>query len=191
MSKLFFRYGAVSSAKTLNLLAAAYNYEVQGKRVLVVKPALDDRFGRGQVVSRAGLNRQADIILEKEDVMDSTCLDNVHCVLVDECQFLTIKQVDVLRDIATLHQIPVLAYGLRTDFRSNLFPGAQRLLEVADSIQEIKTTCWYCNKKAIYNLKIVNGKPTIQGPAVELGCEERYLPVCSIHYHEKTQALTT
>lgn len=110
--------------------------------------------------------------------------------MVDEVQFLHPKHIDVFRQIADLG-CPVICYGLRTDFRRNLFAGAQRLFELADTVEEVKTTCYYCNRKAIFNLKLVNGKGTLSGAQVELGCEELYLPTCSHHFTEKTLDETT
>jgi len=185
VAKLYFRYGTVGSAKTLNLLAVAHNYERQGKRVLVLKPALDTRFGPGEVVSRAGLRRRADRVLAAGELPLAHEAAEVDCVLVDEAQFLEVQQVDALREWTRLIEVPVICYGLRSDFRTRLFEGARRLLEVADSIEEIKTTCTYCNRKATQNLKFVDGVARLDGPAVELGAEERYQAVCYRHYREQ------
>ncbi len=185
MAKLYFRYGAVSSAKTLNLLAVAHNYERQGKRVLVYKPAFDTRFGAHTVASRAGLDRQADDLLTDESRLEASDYRDVHCVLVDEAQFLSAALVDQLRLLTRSANVPVICYGLRTDFRSRLFDGSRRLFEIADTIEEIKTTCTWCNRKAVLNLKSIDGQPTLAGPSKELGTEERYLPVCFQHYTEK------
>ncbi len=185
MPKLYFRYGTVGSAKTLNLLAVAHNYESQGKRVLVIKPALDNRFGPADVVSRAGLQRKADVVLQPGDIPLGHQAAEVDCVLVDEAQFLSTDQVDALRQWTRALAVPVICYGLRSDFRSRLFEGSQRLLELADSIEEVKTTCTYCNHKAILNLKFVDGVARLDGPSVELGAEERYQAVCYRHYGEQ------
>lgn len=188
MAKLYFRYGAVGSAKTLNLLAVAHNYRQQNKRILILKPALDTRFGASQVRSRAGLEQEADIVLGANDMIDETTLAGVDCLLVDECQFLESRVIDQLRFITTEYRVPVICYGLRTDFKRRLFSGSQRLLELADAIEEVKTTCAFCNKKAVYNLKMVDGfavGPDSQGPVVELGCEEKYLPSCAGCYDAK------
>lgn len=179
MAKLYFRYGTVNSAKTLNLLAVVHNYRAQGKKVLLVKPAMDTRWGLEYVQTRAGLKMPADLILQDNGVIDSQALEDVVCVLVDEAQFLTNWIVEQLAYIAHHNPcIPVICYGLRTDFRTKLFPASARLLELADSIEEIKTTCHYCNKKAIFNLKLVSGLASRDGPAVELGAEEKYQPAC-------------
>jgi thymidine kinase len=193
VAKLYFRFGAVGSAKTLNLLAVAHNYRQQDKRVLIVKPGLDTRFGANQVRSRAGLEQDADIVLQCGETIDESLLSKVDCLLVDECQFLETQVIDQLRAITVGHNIPVICYGLRTDFRRHLFPGSQRLLELADTIEEVKTTCAFCNRKGIYNLKIVNGRAVgdavpqaDSGPVIDLGCEEKYLPSCPACYELQT-----
>lgn len=188
MAKLYFRHGAVSSAKTLNLLAVAHSYEVQGKKVLVVKPAMDTRFGQGTVKSRAGLDREADILVDLTTVFAVDAFKDVDCVLVDEAQFVAPKVIEQLRHVASVDGVPVICYGLRTDFRARLFPGSRRLMELADVIEDIKTTCTYCNRRAILNLKSVDGVPTLSGPTVCLGCEELYVPACYRHFAEKIEA---
>jgi thymidine kinase len=185
MAKLYFRYGAVSSAKTLNLLAVAHNYERQGKRVIVLKPALDTRWGVDQVVSRAGLERPATLVVADDTRLDHDTFRGVACVLVDEAQFLSPALIEQLRELTRHLNIPVICYGLRTDFRTHLFAGSRRLLELADSIEEVKTTCAFCNRKATHNLKIVDGAPTRDGASLQLGAEELYQPACWVHYAEK------
>lgn len=178
MAKLYFRHGTVGSAKTLNLLAVAHNYRQQGKQVILLKPELDGRFGTDNIKSRAGLEMQTDVLVSPETDLRKLALNGVSCLLVDEAQFLAMEHIDQLRDIAYLKDIPVICYGLRTDFRTKLFPGSLRLMELADSIEEVKATCYFCNKKSIMNLKHVDGKATLEGPSVQLGSEEKYLPVC-------------
>jgi thymidine kinase len=187
MAKLYFRYGAVSSTKTMNLLAVVHNYRVQEKPVVLLKPALDTRFGEDEVKSRAGLQQKADYLIYPETNilklfrgMGTSC--ELFCVLVDEAQFLDSAQIDQLRMLTVSWNIPVICYGLRTDFRTQLFPGSKRLMEVADSIEEVKTTCFYCNHKATFNLKHVNGKADTSGPVVQLGAEEKYYPCCFMCY---------
>ena len=187
MAKLYFRYGAVSSAKTLNLLAVAHNYERQGKRVVVLKPTFDTRFGTSEVRSRAGLEREAHRLIADDEVLDPREFEGCSCLLVDEAQFLSASVVDQLRDLTRTLDVPVLCYGLRTDFRTHLFEGSRRLLELADSIEEIKTTCAFCNRKAIFNLKLIGGSPSLEGPSKQLGAEELYQPVCYRHYMEKLE----
>ena len=188
MAKLYFRYGTVGSAKTLNLLAVAHNYRQQKKRVLIIKPALDVRFGRDVVRSRAGLEQDADLLVGCDTKIAVDTLEGIDCVLVDEAQFLSTYVVDQLRMLTDMPGVPVICYGLRTDFRKELFSGSQRLLEVADAIEEVKTTCAFCNRKAIFNLKLVDGRPTRDGPSIELGAEEKYQPTCSTCYHQQLEA---
>lgn len=187
MAKLYFRHGTVSSAKTLNLLAAAHNYRQRGKKILLLKPAVDTRFGLGVIKTRAGLELTADIVVSPDEPLSFTEEQlGAVCVLVDEAQFLPVSAIDYLHSVVVINRgIPVICYGLRTDFRTVLFPAAQRLLELADSIEEIKTICHFCLRKAIFNLKLLDGKPTLAGPSVELGCEEKYLPVCAACYAEQ------
>jgi thymidine kinase len=178
MAKLYFRYGTVGSAKTLNLLAVAHNYRQQGKEVSLLKPRLDIRFGKGSIKSRAGLEMTADLLLESDTKLDFDSFTGISCILVDEAQFLSTKVIEQLRQITLDMDIPVICYGLRTDFRTKLFEGSARLMEVADSIEEIKATCYFCNKKSIFNLRHVNGVATVDGPSILLGAEEMYFPTC-------------
>lgn len=178
MAKLYFRYGSVGSAKTLNLLAVAHSYTQQSKRILVLKPELDTRFGKETIKSRAGLEREADLLVTPDTVLKRDAFENVHCVLVDEAQFLSASLVEQLRSISCDLNIPVICYGLRGDFKTHLFEGAKRLMELADEISEVKTTCFFCNRKAVFNLKLVDGTPTLAGPVIDLGAEEKYLPAC-------------
>lgn len=193
MAKLYFRYGTVSSAKTLNLLAVAHNYRQQGKKILLVQPELDTRFGRGVIKTKAGLEQPADILAPVTGELHLPSLDDVVCLLVDEAQFLSPQAIDQLHCVAhactyppyNRTGVPVICYGLRTDFRRELFPASKRLMELADSIEEIKTVCHFCLRKATFNLKIRAGVPVLDGPIVELGCEEKYLPVCGSCYVEQ------
>ena len=185
MAKLYFRYGTVGSAKTLNLLAVAHNYAQQNKRAFIIKPELDVRFGRDLVHSRAGVEKQADLLVGPQSRLDRRSFDGVDCILVDEAQFLSPALVDQLRAVTYEQQIPVICYGLRTDFRRQLFEGARRLMELADSIEEVKTTCSFCNRKAVFNLKLMNGVPTLAGPTIDLGTEEKYLPACATCYDQR------
>lgn len=183
MPKLYFRHGTVSSAKTLNLLAVAHNYRQQNKRVILVKPQIDTRFGVYVIKTRAGMEAEADVVVPANENVSMPDMSGVVCVLVDEAQFLPETFIDRLHEIAHGSPgIPVICYGLRTDFRRKLFPASSRLMELADSIEEIKTICHYCLRKAVFNLKLLDGKATLAGPSVELGCEEKYLPVCAACY---------
>jgi thymidine kinase len=193
MPKLYFRYGTVGSAKTLNLLAVAHNYRQQGKKVLLLKPEMDTRFGKDIIKTRAGLESPADVLMPATGKCQLPDLNDVVCLLVDEAQFLSVEAVDQLHNVAhactyppyNRDGIPVICYGLRTDFRRQLFPASRRLLALADAIEEIKTICTFCLRKAVFNLKLCDGRPTLDGPSVELGCEEKYLPVCAACYATK------
>jgi thymidine kinase len=187
VAKLYFRYGTMDSAKSMNLLAVAHNYRKQGKRVVLVKPRLDTRFGATKISSRCGLEAEADLMVELDSSLDPREFAGLDCVLVDEAQFLSPSIIEDLRRITIDPGVPVICYGLRTDFRTRLFPGAQRLMELADALEEIKVTCQYCQKKAICNLRFVNGEPTVEGPQIQLGADEHYAPVCWHHYDEATR----
>jgi thymidine kinase len=189
VAKLYFRYGTMDSAKSMNLLAVAHNYRKQGKKVLLVKPRLDTRFGATKISSRSGLEADADLMVEEDTVLDPRDFAGLDCVLVDEAQFLPPSVIEDLRRITVDPGVPVICYGLRTDFQTKLFPGARRLMELADGIEEVKVTCQYCQKKAICNLRFVNGSPVIDGPQVQLGADESYAPVCWAHYDEATRDL--
>ena len=189
MAKLYFRHGAMGSAKTLNLLAVRHNYERQGKRVLLCKPAMDTRFGDASVTSRSGLTYQADMLLEPDVVLDPEPFRGLHCILVDEAQFLTPSVVEQLHEVTVALDIPVICYGLRTDFQTRLFEGSKRLLELADSIEEVKTTCQFCNRKAVFNLRHdAEGRAIVDGPTVQLGGDEHYSPTCHRCYRDRTDA---
>ena len=178
MAKLYFRHGTMDSAKTLNLLAVAHNYRSQGKRVLLLKPRLDVRVGDRQIASRAGLQAEADVLLDRDSILDPADYADVDCLLVDEAQFLSASVVEQLRHLTKKPGFPVICYGLRTDFRTRLFEGSRRLLELADSIEEVKVTCQFCNRKAILNLRMAGGIPSLEGEQIELGGNDCYAPVC-------------
>jgi thymidine kinase len=185
MAKLYFRYGTVGCAKTLNLLAVAHNYRQHNYNVLLIKPEIDDRFGKDTIKARAGLSSKADIIVSStQELIDFPNLEEISCILVDEVQFLPASVIEQFHKITcSKNSVPIICYGLRTDFRCKIFPAALKLMELADKIEEIKTVCVYCLKKAKFNLKLLDGKPTLDGPSVELGCEEKYLPVCGACYN--------
>lgn len=188
MAKLYYRYGTMGSAKTLNLLAVRHNYELQGKPVILLKPAMDTRFGDSLVKSRAGLEHEADILVSENTVIDRSKLKGIYCILADECQFLSEFVVNQLRDITISLDIPVIAYGLRTDFQTHLFEGSRRLMELSDSIEEIKNTCQFCDRKATQNLRHdKEGKAITDGDVILLGTESLYSPVCYKCYKERTE----
>jgi thymidine kinase len=187
MAKLYFRHGTMSSGKSLNLLAVAHNYEQKGERIVVIRPRLDDRFGARAVASRVGIEREADLLVDEDSQLDRRLLTGVACILVDEAQFLSAQLVDQLREITWDLDVPVICYGLRTDFRTRAFAGSARLLEVADAIEEVKTVCHFCNRKAIFNLRISVSGVVVDGPQIELGADDRYRPVCGPCYQERTR----
>jgi thymidine kinase len=190
MAKLYFRHGTVGSAKTLNLLAVAHNYRQQGKEIVLIKPALDDRFGKEQIKSRAGLEMSADLLVRDDTNLLVLDFEGIDCILVDEAQFLPAAVIEQLREISISKSIPVICYGLRTDFRGHLFEGSRRLLELADAIEEVKATCHFCNRKSIMNLKHVNGVATMDGPTIQVGAEETYLPACYHCYQDQLKVAT-
>jgi len=185
MAKLYFRYGTVGSAKTLNLLAVAHNYRQQGKKILLFKPDLDNRFGKEHIRSRAGLEMVADVLVGTETNLFSIDYTGINCILVDEVQFIAPHHIEQLREITLQKDIPIICYGLRTDFKTKLFEGAHRLLELADSIEEVKATCHFCNRKSILNLRHIDGVACFDGPVVQLGTDERYYPTCYSCYKDE------
>ena len=190
MAKLYFRYGAMNSGKTTALLQTAHNYEEQGMKIIIIKPMIDTK-GEDKIVSRLGIKRTVDIRLTEQDsVID--CIrkkykNNIfkpNAIIIDEAQFLQPFQVDELFNITKTFDIPVLAYGLRCDFRMSGFPGSIRLLEIADEIVELKTIC-KCGKKATQNLRLVNNKPTFNGDIISIdgtSNEIKYKSVCGECY---------
>lgn len=189
MGKLYFRHGAMNSGKSTALLQVAYNYEERGQRVLIAKPAIDTK-GDSQVVSRLGMVREVDfLILPTENLRDKLRLvsgvEKVDCLLLDEAQFLTAEQVDQAMEIAVLDRVPVLAYGLRTDFLTHGFPGSIRLLEIAHSLEELKTIC-RCGRKAMFNARLKNGVFIFDGDQVAIdGVDVTYESLCPSCYFEK------
>jgi thymidine kinase len=166
----------MGSSKTMTLLMAAHNYDEQGKHVTLVKPSVDSRFGLHTITSRTGFERRVDVILQADEDVDID-ISGTDCVMVDEAQFLTRDQVDQLRRIATY--IPVVCFGLRTDYQCRLFPGSQRLMEVADTIEEIKMECYFCRNKAIVSMKFLQGVLITRGDSTpDLGGNEKYTPGC-------------
>lgn len=181
MAKLYFYYSAMNAGKTTTLLQSAHNYHERGMRTLILTPALDNRFGEGVVASRIGLKARA-LRFSDENLHELVRADidergDLHCVLVDEAQFLSRNQVWQLGDVVDRLNIPVLAYGLRTDFRGELFEGSRYLLAWADSIDEIKTIC-HSGRKATMVVRVdEHGRAVTDGPQVEIGGNERYVSV--------------
>ena len=179
MAKLYFKYGAMGSSKTAQALITQFNYEERGMNVWLIKPEADTRDDVGTVRSRIGLYAAADVIKTSDDILANYLSKSpVDVIIADECQFFTPPQIDGLRAIADNENIPVLCFGLRTDFKTNLFPGSRRLLETADSITEIKTIC-SCGSKATVNARLDdNGYVVTEGEQVLLGGSERYTAMC-------------
>ena len=181
MAKLYFRYGAMGSSKTANALMVAYNYAERGQRALLAKPALDDRDGANVMASRIGLSQPC-ISVEELMRMDDEELRRYDCVVVDEAQFCTKEQVERLTDLVDVLDVPVVAYGLRTDFQRNLFPGSMWLLAWADVIEEVKTVCW-CGRAATCNARFdEHGVMVTEGDQVVLGANDNYTAVCRRHH---------
>jgi thymidine kinase len=182
MAKLYFYYSTMNAGKTTNLLQSAYNYRERGMRTLILTPRLDDRFGAGTVKSRIGIAASGRIFGPDEDLLEMARTDSekngaLHCVLVDESQFLTRAQVWQLTDVVDELGIPVLAYGLRTDFRGELFEGSQYLLAWADNLVELKTIC-HTGRKATMVVRVdEQGRAVTDGPQVEIGGNDRYVSV--------------
>ncbi len=188
MAQLYFYYSAMNAGKSTALLQSSYNYQERGMQTLVYTAEIDDRFGSGKVSSRIGLSSPARLYNPQtnllEEIRAQVARQPVHCVLVDESQFLTRQQVHELSEVVDELDIPVLCYGLRTDFRGELFIGSQYLLAWSDKLVELKTIC-FCGRKASMVLRLDQaGKPYAEGEQVVIGGNERYVSVCRKHYKE-------
>ncbi|MBO7217018.1 MAG: thymidine kinase [Clostridia bacterium] len=179
MAKLYFKYGAMGSSKTASALITKFNYEERGMKVWLIKPSLDTRDGVGTVRSRIGLEAEGYAVWPQTDLLaEYRARQDIHVIIADECQFFTSAQVDQLRRIVDEYDIPVLCFGLRTDFLTHMFEGSMRLFEVADSITEIKTIC-ACGKKAIVNARIDgSGKVLTDGGQIMIGGNDSYVAMC-------------
>ena len=180
MAKLYFKYGAMGSSKTAQALITKYNYEENDMKVWLIKPSADTRDGAQILRSRIGLEAQVETIAPDVDIRarfqgGKARFSDV--IIVDECQFLTEKQIDQLRAIVDEHNVPVMCFGLRTDFQTHLFPGSRRLMEIADTIQEIKTIC-DCGAKATVNARVNDGYIVTEGAQVVLGGNDSYIAMC-------------
>ena len=180
MAKLYFKYGAMGSSKTAQALITKYNYEENGMKVWLIKPSADTRDGVATLRSRIGLEATVEVIPPEVDIYARFLGSRVRrcdVIIVDECQFLTEKQIDQLRAIVDEHNIPVMCFGLRTDFQTHLFSGSRRLMEIADTIQEIKTIC-DCGAKATVNARVNDGYIVTEGAQVVLGGNDCYIAMC-------------
>jgi thymidine kinase len=192
MAKLYFYYASMNAGKSTTLLQADFNYRERGMRTLLFTAAIDDRFAAGTVTSRIGLGADAIAFDRDTDLAAIVVRDSKAppaCVLVDEAQFLTAMQVDQLASLADFHGVPVLAYGLRTDFQGQLFEGSARLLAIADSLIEIKSVC-ACGRKATMNMRVdAEGNAIREGAQTEIGGNDRYVAMCRRHFIERTAGL--
>ena len=193
MAKLYFKYGAMGSSKTAQALITKYNYEENDMKVWLIKPSADTRDGVSVLRSRIGLEAEVEVIAPEVDIYARFLGSRVRrcdVIIVDECQFMTEKQIDQLRAIVNEQNVPVLCFGLRTDFLTRLFPGSRRLMELADCIEEIKTMC-DCGAKATVNARISDGYIVTEGAQVVLGGNDSYIAMChrcyvnSIREHKK------
>lgn len=186
MAKLYFKYGAMGSSKSAQALITQFNYEELGMQVWLIKPSIDDRDGAAIVKSRVGLFREADVIFPTDNILTRyEAAGKCDVIIADEAQFLTPEQIDQLREIVDEADIPVLCFGLRTDFLTHLFPGSQRLMELADSITEIKNVC-ACGAKATVNARFdADGKILTEGSQVFLGGNDSYLAMCHRCWRKK------
>jgi len=180
MAKLYFKYGAMGSSKTAQALITKYNYEENDMKVWLIKPSADTRDGVQLLRSRIGLTATVEVMAPDVNIYDrfrDTRLGNCDAVICDECQFLTEEQIDQLRAIVNEYNVPVMCFGLRTDFQTRLFPGSRRLMELADCIEEIKTMC-DCGSKATVNARISDGYIVTEGAQVVLGGNDAYIAMC-------------
>jgi len=188
MAKLYFYYSSMNAGKSTSLLQSSYNYRERGMSTLVMAPKLDDRFGTGKVTSRIGIESEATTFRNDTNLFDVIAASNtekpLHCVLIDEAQFLTRDQVFQLTDVTDNLHIPVLAYGLRTDFQGEPFEGSKYLLAWADTLKELKAIC-HCGTKAIMVLRLdAEGNAVTEGSQVEIGGNDRYISMCRKHFKE-------
>ncbi|MEG1008712.1 MAG: thymidine kinase [Clostridia bacterium] len=185
MAKLYYRYSPMGAGKSIDLLKVAHNYEERGQKVVLLTAEIDNRYGVGKISTRIGLSREAYTFNNNMNLYEF--IKNIgyipDCVLVDEAQFLSTKHVDELSDVVDYLDIPVICYGLRSDFRNELFDGSKRLLTIADKIEELKTIC-DCGKKAVINMRIVDGKIVTKGEQIVIG-ESEYKSVCRKCYKER------
>ena len=188
MAKLYFKYGAMGSSKSAQALITQFNYEEQGMSVWLIKPSIDDRDGADIVKSRIGLSRRARVITPEQNIVEEYHAAGRHDVIIaDEAQFLTPEQIDQLRSIVDFEDVPVLCFGLRTDFLTKFFPGSRRLMELADSITEIKTVC-ACGSKATVNARIdAAGRIVTEGALVMLGGNDSYVAMCHRCWKRKVE----
>lgn len=191
MAKLHFRYGAMNSGKTAILIQTAFNYEERGQKVLIIKPGIDTK-GNDNIVSRIGVSRNVDYLIDaKDSIIKKLDLENVDCILADEIQFMTRKQIEELWYITKIFNIPVIGYGLRTDFKTNGFEGSIRMLELADELLEMPTIC-RCGKKARFNGRLINNEYVYDGDSICIDDKEdvSYESLCGSCYLKKVRKIS-
>lgn len=183
MASLYFRYSSMNSGKSLDLLKVAFNYEERQQKVVILTSILDTRYGVNKVSSRMGIERKAYGVKRYENILDIYDYNEYDCVLVDEVQFFTKEQIFQLADIVDIYNIPVICYGLRSDFKLEPFEGSMYLMAIADKIEELKTIC-FCGKKATVNARIINNKIVYKGSQIQIGGNESYVSVCRKHFKD-------
>ena len=187
MAQLYYRYSTMNAGKSIELIKVAYNYEERGQTVLALVPAVDDRYGRGVITSRIGVQREATIVRDDTNILELFMKENerkhIDCVLVDESQFLRKHHIEELVEIVDSCNTPVICYGLKNDFRNELFEGSYYLLVYADKIEEIKTICW-CGRKATMVARVVDGKIVKSGDQIVVGGNDMYVSLCRKHYND-------
>lgn len=187
MAQLYYRYSTMNAGKSIELIKVAYNYEERGKHVMALIPSVDNRYGMGVITSRIGVQREAIIVNDETNILKLFIEENdkrdIDCVLIDECQFLKKHHVEELVEIVDSFDVPVLAYGLKNDFKNDLFEGSYYMLIYADKIEEIKTICW-CGRKATMVARVVDGKFVKQGEQIMIGGNDMYVSLCRKHYND-------
>ncbi len=187
MAQLYYRYSTMNAGKSIELIKVAYNYEERGQRVMTLIPAVDDRYGVGVITSRIGIQREAMVVKDDTNILELFLAEkekgDIDCVLIDECQFLRKHHVEELIEIVDTFNVPVMAYGLKNDFRNQLFEGSYYMLIYADKIEEIKTICW-CGRKATMVARVVDGKIVKQGEQIVIGGNDMYVSLCRKHYND-------
>lgn len=188
MAKLYFKYGTMGSGKSLEILRVAYNYIERGQNILLLTSALDNRDGiNKKIKSRTGIEMDAISLFDDTNILEiflkNNLINKINCVLVDESQFLKKYQVEQLSDIVDVYNIPVMCYGLKSDYRIQPFEGSSYLMSMADTIEEIKSVCW-CGKKATINTRLLNGEIIKEGEQIQIGGNESYISLCRKHFKE-------
>ena len=187
MAQLYYRYSTMNAGKSIEIIKVAYNYEERGQRVMTLLPAIDDRYGVGVITSRIGIQREAMLVKDDTNILELFLAEKekgeIDCVLIDECQFLRKHHVEELIEIVDTFNVPVMAYGLKNDFRNQLFEGSYYMLIYADKIEEIKTICW-CGRKATMVARVVDGKIVKQGEQIVIGGNDMYVSLCRKHYND-------